>query len=289
MSRWVAALLLFGGVACTRDVQPWVDRVEVDTFHGAEIVAFSHQDLERQLREQLVAAKFKLATGEQRIPDRVKPWQVSLGAGVMEPEPDTRASSLELVLELRHTGEEEPLVIDQRQRLSLPDGDVEVAQEVIRGALQEALQGAVREAAAVLRLERESTVSLREKVASEDAALRGAAVRLLVRRRDNAALPALLERLQSPELDELRVVVGQLVELKAPESVNPLIEAASRKGPVFEREVLFAVSAIGGEDAEAYLDLIASGHEDDLLRASAEQALAELRARRTTQKTGAEK
>jgi HEAT repeat protein len=46
---------------------------------------------------------------------------------------------------------------------------------------------------------------------------------------------------------------------------------------VFQREVVFAVGAIGGDDAEAYLDLVASGSDDPLLRASAAQALLELR------------
>ena len=61
--------------------------------------------------------------------------------------------------------------------------------------------------------------------------------------------------------------------------MNPLIEAANQRDLMFQREVVFAVGSIGGSDAEAYLDLVASGHDDALLRTSAEQALSELRAR----------
>jgi HEAT repeat protein len=94
-------------------------------------------------------------------------------------------------------------------------------------------------------------------------------------------LPALLERLKSDDLDVLRGVIGLLVELHAPESVNPLVEAAHQRGPLFQREVVFAVGSIGGDDAEAYLDLVASGHDDPMIRASAEQALQELRQKKS--------
>ena len=78
----------------------------------------------------------------------------------------------------------------------------------------------------------------------------------------------------------VRRAVGLLVELKAQQAVNPMIEATGRQGSVVEREIVFAVGAIGGDDAEAYLDLVATGHDDPVVRASAEAALHELRAKR---------
>lgn len=279
MSRWCAALLLCVA-ACKRESTPWVDRLKVDAFQGGEIISLSKEQLEKQLRDGLVSAKFKVADAQHPVPDNVKPWRVALAAGLSEPELETRESSLELVLELSHTGDEEPFVIDRRTQLPAPDGDVEAVQGAIREALASTLDVSVREAASIIRLEGASASSLREKLTDADPAVRDAALRRLVRAHDKAALPVLLERLRREPLDELRVVVGQLVELRAPEAVNPLIEAASRRGPVFEREVVFAVGAIGGDDAEAYLDLVATGHDDDLIRASAEQALSELRARK---------
>lgn len=279
MRRWAAALLVCVA-ACKRDAPPWVDRLKVDAFRGGEVISVSKEQLEKQLRERLVAAKFNVADEKKPVPDDVKPWRVALAAGLSEPELETRESSLELVLELSHTGDEEPFVIDRRKQLPAPEGDVEAVQSSIREALASALDVSVREAASLIRLEGASASSLHDKLKDSDAAVRGAAVRLLVRKHDKAVLPVLLERLKREQLDELRVVVGQLVELRAPEAVNPLIEAASGKGPVFEREVVFAVGAIGGDDAEAYLDLVSTGHDDELIRASAEQALSELRARK---------
>lgn len=279
MWRWGAALLLCVA-ACKRHATPWVDRLKVDAFQGGEVISVSQEQLESQLRARLVAAKFNVADEKHPVPENVKPWRVALAAGLTEPQLETRESSLELVLELSHTGDEEPFVIDRRKQLPAPDGDVELVQGSIRDALNTTLDVSVREAAALIRMEDASASTLHEKLNDGDPAVRGAAVRLLVRQHDKAVLPVLLERLKREKLDELRVVVGQLVELRAPEAVNPMIEAASGKGPVFEREIVFAVGAIGGDDAEAYLDLVSTGSDDELIRASAEQALSELRARK---------
>jgi HEAT repeat protein len=141
----------------------------------------------------------------------------------------------------------------------------------------------VREAKATIELEPAKDDALVAHLKDGDEATRDAAVRLLVGRRNLAALPPLLEHLKDPDLDVVRRAVGRLVELRAPEAVNPMIEATRRQGPVVEREIVFAVGAIGGEDAEAYLDLVATGHDDPVVRASAEAALGELRARRGRQ------
>jgi len=99
----------------------------------------------------------------------------------------------------------------------------------------------------------------------------------------------LLKRLESEDLGVLRRTIGLLVELKDPAAVSAIIEASRAKNPVVQREIVFALSAIGGDDAEAYLDVVASGHDDPLVRSSAEKALAELRDRKKLQKPAAPK
>ncbi len=282
MFRFAPLLLLVGLTACTCDSGGvWVSRLEVDAFEGGDIIALSKSELTSLLEAQLRQAKFNLASNGRPVPSRVKPWRMAFAAGVGEPDSDARQAPLELVLELSHTGEGAPFSIDRRRRVELPAGDVEAAQAAIREALADGMALSVREAAALIRLEDSRPASLQAKLKDSDEAVRAAAIKLLVRRHDYAALPVLLAELkENRELDVLRVVVGQLVELGAVDAVDPLIDAASRRGPVFEREVLFAVGAIGGESAEAYLDLVATGHDDELLRLSAETALAELRERR---------
>lgn len=276
--------LLLGAFACSKSSRPWIERLGVDTFEGGEVASLSKDQLKQRLTNQLEAAKFVLPKAGQKIPDDVKPWRLQLAAGLSEPDLERQTSSVVLALELQHTGNSEPFAIDSRVTVKAAQrNDVEAMQSTIRDALDEALGRAVRQAAALIALEEASESTLSNKLKDADPAVADAAVRLLVRRQNKAALPALLERLKTDDLDTLRGVIGMLVELRAPESVNPLVEAASQRGPVFEREVVFAVGAIGGDDAEAYLDLVATGHDDPLLKASATQALLELRQKKKPQ------
>ena len=276
--------LLLGAAACSKSSKPWIDRLEVDAFEGGELISLSKDQLQQQLIARLEAAKFQVARPGQKPPTDVKPWRLQLAAGLTEPEVEQQTSSVVLAIELQHTGKSESFAIDERVTVKAAErNDVEAMQSAIRQALDDALGRAVREAAALIALEETSESALVEKLKDEDPAVADAAVRMLVRHQNKAALPALLERLKSDDLDTLRGVVGLLVELRAPESVNPLVEAANRRGPVFAREVVFAVGAIGGDDAEAYLDLVASGTDDPLLRASANQALLELRQKKKPQ------
>jgi hypothetical protein len=258
-----------------------VDRLEVDVFMGGEVVAMSEAQLRAQLVSELEAAKVKVALPPAKAPDGAAPWRVQIAAGLSEPDVEHQTAVLQLALEWRHTGDRVGFEVRGHQVVRPPTAnDAEAMEGALRSALGDALRRAVREATQVVRLEGATPAALAKTLASGDPAEKAAAVRLLVRVQDEAALPALVERLKSDDVDELREVMGLLVELRSVRAVNPLVEAARQRGPLFEREVIFAVGAIGGSDAEAYLDLIATGHDDPVLRASAEQALAELRARR---------
>lgn len=275
-----ASLLVLAMSGCTKPARPWIDRLEVEAFEGGDVISLSKDQLRELLVSRLNTARFTVAEKGQKPPSDVRPWRIDLAAGLTEPELEDGEAFVLLALDVRHTGDAEPLALTSRQRVRPPaQHDVEAMQAAIRSALEEALTSIVKEAAAVITLDPLDADALALKLKDSDAPTRRAAVRLLVRRGDRRALPVLLERLKADEVDTLRETVGFLVELKAPESVNPLIEAANQRGPVFQREVVFAVSSIGGSDAEAYLDLVATGHDDPLVRASAEQALSELRAR----------
>lgn len=274
--------LLLGALGCAKSTRPWIDRLEVDAFEGGEIVSLTKDQLEQRLVAKLKAARFSLAGPDQKVPSDVKPWRLQLAAGLGEPDLEKHTASVVLALELQHTGDAEPFALDSQQQVAAPQhNDVEAMQLAIRDALDDALGAAVQEAAALITREQASDAELLAALKDPSPAMASAAMRLLVRRHHEGALPAVLTRLETDDLHALRNAVGLLVELGAPEAVNPLVQAANQRGPVFEREVVFAIGAIGGDDAEAYLDLVATGHDDPLLRASAEQALLELRARKT--------
>jgi hypothetical protein len=58
--------------------------------------------------------------------------------------------------------------------------------------------------------------------------------------------------------------------------VPELIEISRGKDPGFLRELVYALGAIGGEEAEAYLYTMAQGHDQPAVRDAARQALEEM-------------
>lgn len=280
-ARQIVLGFLLAGASCTRPSPVVVTRLVVGGFEGGAAIGLTQEDLERRLIARLEAARFVVLKDGAAAPEGVNGWTLKLTAGVLEPDAETEAGArVAVVLHLRRQGSREGFEVRAVGPTREPSRDVEAVQAAGRESLDAALGRVAREAKALIELEPVKDSAVIAHLKDSDDASRDAAVRLLVGRRNSAALPVLLERLRASDLDAVRGAVGLLVELRAPQSVNPMIEATRRQGPVVEREIVFAVGAIGGEDAEAYLDLVASGHDDPLVRASAEAALSELRAKR---------
>jgi hypothetical protein len=276
------AVGLVGLAACSRAEKPWIDRLEVDVFQGGEVLGLSKDQLRAMTSRSLSIARFALADEQHPLPRGVAAWRVKVAAGLTEPDLERRGSLVAVSMDVRHQGDLESFSIDARREAKPDEAEegVEAMQRAIRRALEALLASASREAWAMITLAKADDDRLVKALADADEAIHVAAVRLLVRRHHKAALTDLLDRLKTDDVDSLRGVIGLLVELGAPESVNPLIATASQRGPVFAREVVFAIASIGGDDAEAYLDLVASGHDDEVVRKSAAQALSELRAKK---------
>ncbi|MBT8492538.1 MAG: HEAT repeat domain-containing protein [Deltaproteobacteria bacterium] len=75
--------------------------------------------------------------------------------------------------------------------------------------------------------------------------------------------------------------IAALVRLKDPAAVDPLTKSVEFDDYDSVRAVVEAAAAIGGEDAEAYLDFVASGHPDDGIKKRAKEALERLQRKRT--------
>jgi hypothetical protein len=113
-----------------------------------------------------------------------------------------------------------------------------------------------------------------------DARLREYAIQLAGERRLKRAVEPLCKLLGSEVNDSLVFkAIGALVSIGDPRAVEPLIELSHQKDRVFVLQVVFAVGAIGGRTAKAYLVTLASGHPDDEVRRGAKDALEELQRR----------
>lgn len=282
MTRWRWAMLVLAlglGAGCPRSDKPVVQRVEIDVFEGREVVSWEAPQLIGRLEAALGRAGFSVVQDGSAAAG-VKPWRVAVAARIDEPDPTAELpGSAVVALSLRQKGAAEGFDVEASEQTKPESNELEAVQAAAVKALDLSLSEAAAEARAYIDLDARPDDAIAKKADSSDRAVQAAAIRLLARRHHSAALPALLKRLESDDLGELHRAIGLLVELKDPAAVPAIIDASRAKNPIVQREIVFAVAAIGGDEAEAYLDVVASGHEDPVIRGSAEKALAELRER----------
>jgi hypothetical protein len=158
-----------------------------------------------------------------------------------------------------------------------PAGETfEDRQEAARRALDQTLEDLVHGARAQLDALDRSDGALVKELASSDARVRDAALDVLATRKNPRAVAPLIERLQSDDALLVRRGMGALVEMRATQAVPALIDLTRGKDPGFQRELVFALGAIGGDEARAYLYTVAQGHDSPGVREAAERALEEL-------------
>lgn len=146
-------------------------------------------------------------------------------------------------------------------------------------AVEGVLDDIAAEAGALVKASNQKDEALITALGSKDPRTRTFATKVLAERKNPAAVPPLLELLKGEDLDVVRGAIGALVELKDPRAVPAIIDACHARDNLFQRDVVFALGAIGGDEAEAYLFTMAQGHDEPVIRSSAQQALDELKAK----------
>lgn len=274
MRGWLVglAVLAFG---CKESKLPVIHTVAVDAFDGRDVVGFGEAELIHRTRTALARAGMASRDGKPGL-------NVMVAVAADDPSLHRGAPlQVRVALAVQFESTTPGFSVEQRKVAQPGVADVDAIQHAMVAALEASLASASSEVASVILLTDRPIDAVRAALASSVETERKAAVRVLVARGDAAAVQPLLNQLKSDDLDDVRGAIGALEELKRPEAVNPIISAAQRIGPTFEREIVFAVASIGGDDAEAYLDLVSSGSDDPALRAAAAIALKELRAQPT--------
>lgn len=167
-------------------------------------------------------------------------------------------------------------------RLSMPSGQVWDATGVAQGTPREAFSLAVADA--VRELVWESRAShlpdedLIAALAGPSADRRRVAVARLAARRHPAALEPLLDALRAGcEEDGAAEALAGIAAVGDSKAVWAIIDAIERcDEPGFSLQAVYALGGLGGEDAEAYLFVLAEGHRDPRLRQAAKEALSAL-------------
>jgi hypothetical protein len=145
--------------------------------------------------------------------------------------------------------------------------------EVAQGAVECAL---ARSAAGLIAREtvrRGDEKAVLAALAGSDPTLRQAAYAAVADHRLAAAVPALLELLKSDDAIARDGAIGALVALRDPRAVKPLTELGQFNDLDMMRRVIDAIGAIGGDEARAYLEMVADGHDVPGVRALAKDAL----------------
>lgn len=105
---------------------------------------------------------------------------------------------------------------------------------------------------------------------------------LLGQRRTRKAVPGLIKLLQSKNKQVLVATVGALVKLKDKRAAIPLIQSATHQDVMYTRQVVSALTEIGGVDAQSYLFTLSSAHPNRSVQQSAKEGLEEIKQRQGT-------
>jgi hypothetical protein len=169
-------------------------------------------------------------------------------------------------------------------RIFDPEGPTPDAarRRAFRGALDAALEIAAAQLVVLIDAAGKSDDALIADLQSPDGGVRDAAVRQLADRKNPAAVPALIERLNDSDRQVVLRAMGALEELRDQRAVRPLIDLTERQDPAFVVQVVYVIGAIGGPDAEAFLYTLQNGSPDAQVRVAATEAAAELRKRRVS-------
>jgi hypothetical protein len=113
-------------------------------------------------------------------------------------------------------------------------------------------------------------------LSGKDEELREEAILITGERHVSAAVPSLLALIKGADSAVRDRAIGALAAIGDRRAVRPLTELAHFRDLDELPKVLDALSAIGGDEARAYLELVASGHESAEVRELAKRALSHL-------------
>jgi len=193
-------------------------------------------------------------------------------------EPPSARLRVEAMLEIDLDAKEGRAAVAMRtDRTDVPLTVTVVRQGTVRGADDEALLDAAV-ASAARGLDAQAGLALADDRAVLAAIGRGEddlrilAARLAASRKVKGAGAHIARLLDNPRQEVRDAAMGALVELRDPSAVRPLIESARSDDPAAQLRVVEALAAIGGEEAAQYLELLASGSEEEDIREAASRA-----------------
>lgn len=152
---------------------------------------------------------------------------------------------------------------------------------LFQSTVQKAWKEHLRTLISFARLRRMPTDGLLQLLRSANVEIRHQVVACLGERSHPASIAALIHALQDQDPEILLAAIGSLARLRAKEAVIPLIELVRGRDTTFFLQILSALAEIGGIHAVAFLDMVATAHDNRAVRQSALEAFHELKQRKT--------
>ncbi len=128
--------------------------------------------------------------------------------------------------------------------------------------LERAVGDALVQLAAYVRVRLGSVPELGAGIRSSDRDLVVEAIRAAALRKERAVVPQLIERLRGNDGELSDRALGALVEIGDRRAVKPISDRAHFRDVLELPKVIDALAALGGDEARAYLEFVASGHDD---------------------------
>jgi hypothetical protein len=266
-------LVLLIGAGCKKTARPALEGLEVVAPERTvlESLGLRTDDVRDRLRAALTRKEAFAATPSAK---NEKGWRAAFEFDLLETaEPARVLVRGTLALKRPDDGRYD---LDCGVDQTLHYADVDGRREALRQALDGVLASCADQAAEQVKVQGKGLTELVALVDAGTPAVQAAALRVLVEQHRPEAVPGLIARLDSDEPMVVRRAIGSLVELKETRAAGALIDALKAKDTQFQREIVFALAAIGGDEAEAFLYTVAQGHEDPGLRSAAQAGLDEM-------------
>lgn len=262
--RLLLCLLLLACACAPRPQKIIVGRIIIDAPRAFDDQHTAREDLRKRIAAQLQeASSLTLASGEQEATHLL---QVVLSEPIALPE---GGSGRVVAVRLRPTAEHG---VEFATSHRTPErGD-------LGATALEGFTAAWKVMEQIRRLDVAKDSALIAALGDGDSRVREFAIRRVGERKLRDAVDPLCKNLESePDPNLTLRSIGALMAIGDARAVDPLIAASHQKDTAFVMQVVFAVGALGGRTAEAYLVTVASGHPDEEVRRSADDALKDLR------------
>lgn len=279
------------GTGCAEGKYPIV-RIDVVDKTGDTSQTIDARALERALAMRLKPPSFFSRTSPSALPDfRFRNaaqgeigWQLEMSIAFMtertsDEDPERLRRAVGLSTELRSLGEVDELprtiAVDTLKTEDTP------RDSAVSGFLEAAVDEAVARLSMAADLWRASDDDVVAALSGADEARRGLAIAVAGHHRLKSAV-APLSAIVRGDADDATILqaVGAIVSIGEASAVGALIDAARQRSAPYLKQIIFAVGALGGDEAEAYLFTVKSGHGDPAVRESAGEALEEMLRRR---------